>query len=50
MTSSTSLRFKKFAVEGEMSMDNFDIITETLPQLKDGEVRSSESVLVAKNA
>jgi hypothetical protein len=40
MTSSTSLRFKKFAEEGELTIDNFDVTTETLPELKDGEVKN----------
>mmetsp|Transcript_18033 Transcript_18033/g.38087 ORF Transcript_18033/g.38087 Transcript_18033/m.38087 type:complete len:84 (+) Transcript_18033:7-258(+) len=35
---STSLRFKKFAEEGELTLENFDVVTEALPELKDGEV------------
>jgi hypothetical protein len=38
MSSSTSLRFKKFAEEGELTIENFDVVTEELPELKDGEV------------
>ena len=49
MTSSTSLRFKKFAEEGELSIDNFYVTTETLPQLKDGEVKRSFFVAQAWN-
>ena len=42
MAQSTSLRFKKFAEEGELTVEHFEIATETTPDLKDGEVRSLE--------
>ena len=38
MPMSTSLRFKKFAEVGELTLDNFDVVAEKLPSLKDGEV------------
>jgi hypothetical protein len=38
MPSSTSLRLKKFAEVGELTVDNFDVVAEKLPALKDGEV------------
>ena len=38
MPLSTSLRFKKFAEVGELSLDNFDVVAEKSPTLKDGEV------------
>ena len=44
MTSSTSLRFKKFAEEGELTLENFDVVTEALPELKDGEVHCTVDV------
>ncbi len=45
MTSGTSLRFKKFAEEGELTIENFDVVTEKLPELKDGEVQQCVELL-----
>jgi hypothetical protein len=38
MPSNNLLRFKKHAEEGELTLDHFDVVTEAVPELKDGEV------------
>ena len=49
MATNSSLRFKKWAQEGELSMDHFDVVNETLPGLKDGEVDRGEAQVFLNN-
>jgi NADPH-dependent curcumin reductase CurA len=38
MVSSKTVRIKKTQLEGEISLDNIEIVSEDTPELKDGEV------------
>ncbi len=38
MVSSKTIRIKKIQLEGEISTDNIEIVSEDTPELKDGEV------------